>query len=58
MPVYFARKGKGQTTKTDEFSDKFQTAFEPPLIFRKIILQNFVRKRLKKALYKGPKSAT
>ena len=27
--------GKGNPTKTDEFSDKFQTAFDPPLIFGK-----------------------
>ena len=25
--------GKGLATKSDEFSEKFQTAFDPPLIF-------------------------
>ena len=29
------------TSKTDEFSEKFQTAFDPPPHFRKIILQFF-----------------
>ena len=34
--------GTGQATKTDEFSEKFQTAFDPPPShFRKIILRIF-----------------
>ena len=37
---YFnGRFGKPPPTKTDEFSEKFQTAFDPPSHFRKIILQ-------------------
>ena len=28
--------GKPRTSKTDEFSEKFQTAFDPPLIFGKL----------------------
>ena len=28
--------GTGDGTKTDEFSEKFQTAFDPPLIFGKL----------------------
>ena len=43
-------------TKSDEFSGKFQTAFASPLIFEKLYC-NFFRRRPKKALYKGPKSA-
>ena len=29
--------GQGQGTKTDEFLEKFETAFNPPLIFGKYI---------------------
>ena len=36
---YQQHLGKGRTTKLDEFSEKFQTAFEPPTHFRKIVLQ-------------------
>ena len=28
--------GMDPATKSDEFSEKFQTAFDPPLIFRKL----------------------
>ena len=31
--------GTGDANKTDEFSEKFQTAFDPPSHFQKIILQ-------------------
>ena len=49
--------GTGGVSKMDEFLEKFQTAFDPPLPnFRKIILP-FFPKALSKALYKGPKSA-
>ena len=34
--------GKGPATKLDEFSGKFQTAFDPPPHFQKIILQFFM----------------
>ena len=33
--------GKGPATKLDEFSGKFQTAFDPPPHFWKIVLQIF-----------------
>ena len=49
--------GKVGATKSDEFSEKFQMAFEPPPHFRMIILQFFLGKRPQKALYKDPKSA-
>ena len=35
------RLGTGHATKTDEFSEKVQTAFDPPHHFQKIILQFF-----------------
>ena len=46
--------GTGDATKTDEFSEKFQMAFDPPPHFRKIMLQSFSGK----AQFQGPKSAT
>ena len=50
--------GTGDNTKADEFSEKFQTAFDPtPLIFGKSCY-NFFRRVDQKALFKGPKSAT
>ena len=39
--VDVALSGKGGATKSDEFSEKFQMAFDPPH-FRKIILQFFL----------------
>ena len=52
MTHYFGSGGRpigtGDGTKTDEFSEKFQMAFNPPPSFWK---------NLFKALYKGPKSA-
>ena len=33
--------GKGQATKSDKLSEKFQTAFGPPPHFRKIMMQIF-----------------
>ena len=38
--VFVLVLGKGGPTKTDEFSEKFQTAFDPPHL-RKIILRFF-----------------
>ena len=35
--------GKPPPTKTDEFSEKFRTAFDPPPHFRKIILRIFYK---------------
>ena len=50
-------QGTDGATKSDEISEKFQTAFDPPLslIFGKLCI--FFGKRPKN-LYKGPKSAT
>ena len=42
QPIVDSHLGKGPTTKSDEFLDKFQTAFDlPPSHFRKIMLQMF-----------------
>ena len=42
LGVFYVSLGKGPATKSDEFSEKFQTAFDPPPPhFRKIILQIF-----------------
>ena len=49
-------KGTGGSTETDEFSEKLQTAFDPPL-FMENHIAFFSPKNLFKALYKGPKSA-
>ena len=35
----YAVSGTGGVSKTDEFFEKLQTAFDPPLHFRKIKLQ-------------------
>ena len=50
-------KDLSDATKTDEFSEKFQTAFDPPSHFWKIILHFFLKKALLQALFKDPKSA-
>ena len=42
--------GKDGVSKTDEFSEKFQTAFDPPPHFRKIILR-FSRQNCDKSAY-------
>ena len=56
--LYILPLGTGQATKTDEFSEKIQTAFDtPPPHFRKTML-HFFGSRPQIALYKGPKSAT
>ena len=34
--------GKGPATKSDEFLEKFQTAFDPPAHFRKNLFQSFM----------------
>ena len=36
-----AHLGKGPTTKSDDFLEKFQTAFDPPPSFLEIMLQTF-----------------
>ena len=58
ITLQHAHKGTGDGTKTNEFSEKFQTAFDPnPPQFRKIMLQ-FFPENVRKNLFKGPKSAT
>ena len=48
--------GTGGATKTDEFLEKLQTAFDTPPQF---MLQFFLFKfHVQKALFKGPKSGT
>ena len=49
--------GKDGAIKSDEFLGKFQTAFDPPLSFSENYVAIFFGKGLKKALYKGPRSA-
>ena len=40
MPYVMALYGTGDNTKTDEFSEKIQTAFDPPpLILGKLFLK-------------------
>ena len=34
--------GKGPATKSDKFSEKFHTAFNPPLIFGKLFCNFFM----------------
>ena len=58
ITLQHAHKGTGDATKTNEFSEKFQTAFAPPPHFRKIMLQFLQKKALFKDLLKGPKYAT
>ena len=50
--------GTFDATKTDEISEKIQTAFDPPPHFRKIMLQFFSENVRKKTLYRGLKYAT
>ena len=45
--------GKPRTSKTDEFSEKFQTAFDPPSHFRKITLQFFSEIHDRSIVYNG-----
>ena len=56
-PLKVQLLGKGGATKSDEFSEKFQTAFDSPsLIFGKLYC-NFFRTMSEKSPCKGPKSA-
>ena len=38
---FFLLLAKGPATKSDEFSKKFQTAFDPPLVFGKLCCKFF-----------------
>ena len=49
--------GMSDATKTDEFSETFQTALESPASFLENHIAIFFRKALNKALDIGPKSA-
>ena len=52
--------GTGHVSKSDEFSEKFQTAFDPPLSFSESYIANFLnwlRSHGQKALFKGPNFA-
>ena len=45
--------GMPDTSKTDEFSEKFQTAFDPPPHFRKVMLQIFSEIHDRSIVYNG-----
>ena len=45
--------GKPTPSKTDEFSEKFQTAFDPPPYFRKVMLQFFSEIHDRTIVYDG-----
>ena len=41
--IYYIHKGKDPATKSDEFFEQFQTAFDPPpLIFGKLYCKFFI----------------
>ena len=43
IQIIYLELGKGKNTKSDEFSEKFQTAFDPlPLIFGKLYCNFFM----------------
>ena len=46
----------GDVSKTDDFSEKFKSAFGPLPHFQKNMLQFFSEEAVFKALFKGPKS--
>ena len=46
-------KGMGPATKSDDFLEKFQTAFDPPPHFRKIILRFFSGIHDRRTVYNG-----
>ena len=47
------RLGMPTSSKTDEFSEKFQTSFDPPPSFSEIILQFFPEIRDRSIVYNG-----
>ena len=49
--------GTSGQTKADEFSEEFQTAFDPPLSFSENQVEIVFKFHAQKALFKGPKSA-
>ena len=50
---YISRLGTPTPSKTDEFSEKFQTAFDPPPHFRKVMLQIFSEIHDRSIVYNG-----
>ena len=43
LPILLVRLlGKGQATKSDDFLEKFQMAYDPPLIFGKLCCKFFI----------------
>ena len=43
LPILLVRLlGKGQATKSDDFLEKFQMAYDPPLIFGKLYCKFFM----------------
>ena len=51
--LYLCPLGKHPLSKTDEFSEKFQTAFDPPPHFRKIMLRICSEIHDRSTLYNG-----
>ena len=51
----YAGSGTGGVSKSVEFLEKLQTAFDPP-IFGKSSCKSFIQFRAQKNLFKGPKS--
>ena len=49
-------KGKDPTTKLDEFLEKFQMAFDPPLIFGKLCCNFFIMDMVAYMQVRGPDS--
>ena len=48
LNITYKPLGKPYPTKTDEFSEKFQTAYDPPLIFGKVYCRSLgTRRRLR-----------
>ena len=56
---YLRYLGTDAVTKTDEFSEKFETAIDPPNpSFSVNLVANFYQFHAQKALLKGPQSAS
>ena len=53
----YAGSGTGGVSKSVEFLEKLQTAFDPP-IFGTSSCKSFIQFRAQKNLFKGPKSTT
>ena len=54
QPIFRKKLGTYQASKTDEFLEKFQTAFDPtPPHFRKVMLQFFPEIHDRSIIYNG-----